>query len=896
MSRPWRDVTRAAPCSVCGRDSWCSRAEDGGAAVCRRMGDGGPARTDTTGAEYWVHWLNGSRGRSDYPEYVPAPEAPRAPVAKLDEVYRALLNELELSPLHREGLQERKLKDAEIERRGYRSLPPAGREKIAAGLVDRFGVEVCATIPGLYRPQAEQAGRWTVAGAAGLLIPARDVEGRIAGLRIRHDEAQSVSRYTWLSSKPRGGPSPGSPVHVALCSKPDGRVFLTEGELKADVAAALTGRLLLSVPGVGLWRPALPALRELEAQRIILAFDADARRKRCVGRALLQTAEALQAEGLEVELALWDESDGNGLDDLLAARKRPQFVKGAELVRQAAREIAEEAERRDPPVHLLAEATDPAPEAEPWSEPVPLRAAYSLPSFPTRALPAWLRKNVEALAEETQTPRDMAGLLSLVVLAAVCQGRYRVYVRDGWEEPLDLWGLVSLESGNRKSAVFKALFAPITEYDLKEAERLKVEVQQSAERLDVLKGKLNAAKAAVIKGSGDIADVDKLADEVAKFRPVRAPRLVAADVTPERAVGLLAENDGRLAVLSTEGGLFGTLAGRYSSHGGANLDAFLKAHAGEDIIVDRVGRPAEYVRSPALTLGLAVQPSVLDEAMSNPEFRGRGFMNRFMYALPESLLGRRNSRAPSVPPEIADAYRDGVARLLAEPPERDKQGEIVPCLLSLSGDALEALICFDEVQEPELGRGASLSPVKEWCSKLAGTVARVAALLHLAERGAAGGSIAVGEQAMAAAIEIAHWQRPHALAAFSAMEADPAVSSAEVILHWIERTGRREFSQRDALRGVSSDRFKKVADLEPALELLEAHCFIRRRKAPVPGPSGGRPESPVFDVNPLRQNRHNRQNPLNGGCGEGSVSSVSSVSPPESLRPEDEAARQEVKV
>lgn len=41
------------------------------------------------------------------------------------------------------------------------------------------------------------------------------------------------------------------------------------------------------------------------------------------------------------------------------------------------------------------------------------------------------------------------------------------------------------------------------------------------------------------------------------------PRLVADDVTPEAAASLLADHGGRLAIISAEGGIFDTMAGRY---------------------------------------------------------------------------------------------------------------------------------------------------------------------------------------------------------------------------------------------------------------------------------------------------------------------------------------------
>jgi hypothetical protein len=42
------------------------------------------------------------------------------------------------------------------------------------------------------------------------------------------------------------------------------------------------------------------------------------------------------------------------------------------------------------------------------------------------------------------------------------------------------------------------------------------------------------------------------------------PRLLADDITPEAAASLLAEQGGRLAIISAEGGIFDIIAGRYS--------------------------------------------------------------------------------------------------------------------------------------------------------------------------------------------------------------------------------------------------------------------------------------------------------------------------------------------
>ena len=61
-----------------------------------------------------------------------------------------------------------------------------------------------------------------------------------------------------------------------------------------------------------------------------------------------------------------------------------------------------------------------------------------------------------------------------------------------------------------------------------------------------------------------IGDADEIALEL-KSTPVPVrPQLVADDVTPEKLEVMLAEQGGRMAVLSSEGGVFGMMAGRYS--------------------------------------------------------------------------------------------------------------------------------------------------------------------------------------------------------------------------------------------------------------------------------------------------------------------------------------------
>jgi len=195
---------------------------------------------------------------------------------------------------------------------------------LAERLVERFGADVCRQVPGLYIREQEGRQWWSLTGAHGLVIPIRDVQGRIIALKVRSDDEGVNQKYTTVSSTKYGGPGPGAPVHVPPHTGLSVDVIrVTEGELKADIATALTGTLTLSIPGVSTWRAAVPILQQLQPRTIWLAFDADWRNNPLVARAMVATAMALTTHGWSVLVEVWDPTEGKGIDDVVAAGHRP---------------------------------------------------------------------------------------------------------------------------------------------------------------------------------------------------------------------------------------------------------------------------------------------------------------------------------------------------------------------------------------------------------------------------------------------------------------------------------------------------------------------------------------------------------------------------------------------
>jgi replicative DNA helicase len=505
-----------------------------------------------------------------------------------------------------------------------------------------------------------------------------------------------------------------------------------------------------------------------------------------------------------------------------------------------------------------------------------------VPTFPIEVLPGWLGEYVAAVATATQTPPDLAGMLALAVLATVAAGAIEVQPRRGWQEPLCLFVAVGMDAGTRKSSVFTALIRPVADFEREQAAAALPGITETAVLRRIADQAAATAEAAAGKAPASQqeearAEAIVRAAEAANLVVPPVSRWLVDDATPEALAGLLAIY-GRIALLSPEGDVFDQMAGRYNQSSGPNLGVYLKGHAGDLLKVDRRGRPPEYVERPCLTIGLTVQPEVLRGLAGRPGFGGRGLLARFLYSLPESLVGHRQAGAPPVPPAVADRYALELQALAASltPPAGPADNQS-PATLVLDQAAGELLLGFERELEPRLAAGSGdLAHLAGWAAKLAGATCRLAGLLHLAGHLRDGWARPISADTFAAAVRLAGYLVEHARAVFDLMGADPRVEDARWLLDWIARTNRTQFTRRDAHMAAPRGRFPKATSLDPALALLEEHGWLRRVDVDTPGSRGGRPSSPRFVVNPLPRATEPTQ-PTKPHRSGGSVGSVGSV-------------------
>lgn len=305
----------------------------------------------------------------------------RAAVEDLDTAYRALLGALKLELGHEQALMgERGFLKSEVERAGYRSRGAlsddalrAVRNVIASRLYPGWE-ERHREQEGLHRSLAEVGtpfapnwdaifgpgwsdaidrelyripGFWRDAGdrthfgsVDGQLVPVRDLRDRIVAVQVRANDGTYLPPCAPrdLTGGISGAPS-GQHAHVSTFSPRALKLcIITEGVLKADriaaeLARAGVGVLVIGVPHVGAWRLALPILEHAKVEGVLLAYDADVRRKAMVAAGLTNLACAVAERGLGVALVVWPESSGKGLDDVIHAGKvaTVECLAGADL-------------------------------------------------------------------------------------------------------------------------------------------------------------------------------------------------------------------------------------------------------------------------------------------------------------------------------------------------------------------------------------------------------------------------------------------------------------------------------------------------------------------------------------------------------------------------------------
>ena len=121
----------------------------------------------------------------------------------------------------------------------------------------------------------------------------------------------------------------------------------------------------------------------------------------------------------------------------------------------------------------------------------------------------------------------------MLVLGAVAAGvarRVEVVIKPGWSEPLNVYIAVVLESGSRKSAVFRDVVSPISKEEARRIAATQVGRVQAQEEKTLAEKRLTSKRTEAINGDANDADVIALAEQ--SLPSASPPRLDSSPMMP----------------------------------------------------------------------------------------------------------------------------------------------------------------------------------------------------------------------------------------------------------------------------------------------------------------------------------------------------------------------------
>jgi hypothetical protein len=257
-------------------------------------------------------------------------------------------------------------------------------------------------------------------------------------------------------------------------------------------------------------------------------------------------------------------------------------------------------------------------------------------------------------------------------------------------------------------------------------------------------------------------------------------RYIYSDVTPADFLYKLYSNNPSAGIISDEAGRI------FSSRLVDDLGLLNQTWDGGEVRVDRRTSESFIVKDARVSLSWLVQEAVFQKFLERKgdEARGIGFLARCLISRPQSTQGSRFIRGADIDlvhlPKFKERIRELLHRRLAMNGNMDKEERIE---LNFSREAqAEWVNVFNRI-EAEIRPGGVFCESRDYASKIAENIARIAAVFHTFQ-GKAGTEIPV--ETLRSATKLALWYAQQFIALFS--PPDPmaeTINDAVELERWI---------------------------------------------------------------------------------------------------------------
>jgi len=342
-------------------------------------------------------------------------------------------------------------------------------------------------------------------------------------------------------------------------------------------------------------------------------------------------------------------------------------------------------------------------------------------------LPEWLANFCDETADELQVPVNAVALLGIGAVTAAVNGGANTCPISTWAEPVVLYTLALLASGEGKSPVFSRLLDPVIEASAEVCDEHAGDVLTQKARNRMVKKHLRSFETEQMRHvrAGEISLDEAIAAVAAEERMMKnaarsdnkLPVRVLTDASPAAVLDAMEANDGRLVVASPE-------AEALLNFRGTSKEAVLKGFDGETLTQARRTTGEVTIERPVVNMMLAMQPTVLGSL--GADMVNRGLMPRFLIAYPETMVGRRSSRPTLVKPATIESYEDNIRQIV----EKFTTNKIIDIVWETQ--AVKEIGTWRDEIEPMLAADGDLASITAWASKVRGAhFVRLSALMAI---------------------------------------------------------------------------------------------------------------------------------------------------------------------
>lgn len=472
---------------------------------------------------------------------------------------------------------------------------------------------------------------------------------------------------------------------------------------------------------------------------------------------------------------------------------------------------------------------------------------YDLPEFDLSIFPKLLKDFIVSISDFTQTPSDLSAICLIGMLSVSLQNKFEVEPVQGWTESLNTYTTVLLGPSNRKSAVFNLFMAPVLNYQQELENAYNKKEKENELKISILDKQIEKLKTDYVKTkkAETLNELKELHNHKNDLLKHNKKTFILDNVTEEKLISTLVENDEKVGLLSSEGDLFERLKSsvKVDSH---KTDVYLKSYSGDALRVDRISRSTEILYSPALTICISAQPTVIEEMPQ--KIIDRGLIPRFLIAVPRDNLGHRDIfNAPNLDQNLKAMYNDFIQKLLEFECSE-------PITLKLTDEAFQLMKQFEyEIEQLFLRDQIYHEELRGWGGKLLGNLLRLVGLIHVSTHSQDAADLKdiphlIEATTLQSIFGLKNYFDMHIQKAFGIMRNTTSYEDARYLLSKILELAEKEQSftiDRQAIWQITKKKFNTGAKLNDALSILVDRGYIQIKLG---GPSGYKG---IIVVNPI---------------------------------------------